>query len=187
MLREITAEDVRAAMAEFDAVGRDDFLRKYGFAPARGYILVHEGKRYDSKAICGAARGYARPGLGPLRADEFSGPQQSVERKLRSLGFEVRGPDRGGRQWTPEERALALQLYLQRGMLNNRYSLVVQLSEELNRRAFHSDAGTRADFRNPAGVALKLVHGHAYGGSTTRNQVRRTGRRLAVLVGHSAA
>lgn len=31
------------------------------------------------------------------------------------------------------------------------------------------------------------VHGHGHAGSTIRNQVRRTGRRLAALVGHSAA
>jgi 5-methylcytosine-specific restriction protein A len=149
---------VRSAISEFDRIGRTAFLDKYGFGPAREYMLVDGGNQYDSKAICGAAHGYDLPDLGPLRATDFSGGQQTVERKLRALGFEVQSPERPGKQWTPEERALALQLYLRHGMLNKTHPLVAQLSEELNERAFHPEAGTRSDFRNPAGVALKLAN-----------------------------
>jgi len=77
------------AIAEYDRLGRDRFLEKYGFGPSRSYWLVHNRKQYDSKAVIGAAHGYARPDLGPMSADEFSGGEATVRRKLESLGFQV--------------------------------------------------------------------------------------------------
>lgn len=82
-------QPVLDAIAEFDRVGPDRFLRKYGFGRSRSYWLVHNGQRYDSKAIIGAAHGYARPDLGPLKAAEFTGGEASVQRKLEQLGFAV--------------------------------------------------------------------------------------------------
>lgn len=46
---------VFAAMAEYDAIRRDAFLAKYGCGRARAYVLRHDGREYDSKAIAGAA------------------------------------------------------------------------------------------------------------------------------------
>jgi putative restriction endonuclease len=80
---------VLSAIAEFDRIGRDAFLAKYDFGESRSYWLVHEGKRYDSKAIIGAAHGYARPDLGALAATDFSGGEATVQRKLEELGFAV--------------------------------------------------------------------------------------------------
>jgi 5-methylcytosine-specific restriction protein A len=57
-IRELTSRTaVEAAIAEFDALGRDAFLAKYGFERARQYRLVHETREYDSKAIAGVAFG----------------------------------------------------------------------------------------------------------------------------------
>jgi hypothetical protein len=64
-------------------------LAKYGCRAARSYFLVHEGRQYSSKAIAGAAHGYLTATSGPLRADEFSGGERTVARKLKQLGFEV--------------------------------------------------------------------------------------------------
>jgi len=75
---EITAEAVVQAMAEFDELGREAFLEKYGFGEAREFFLVHEGRRYDSKAILGAAHGYALPDEGPLKSHEFNGGEQTT-------------------------------------------------------------------------------------------------------------
>ncbi len=73
-LTELTdREAVIKAIKEFDEVGRGNFLSQYGFGKAREYFLVHDGRRYDSKAIVGAAHGYQHPDLGPLKAEEFSG------------------------------------------------------------------------------------------------------------------
>ena len=61
---DITAEAVHSTLVEFDYLGRDAFLNRYGFGQARSYFLVRDGKSYDSKAIVGCAHGYARPDLG---------------------------------------------------------------------------------------------------------------------------
>lgn len=86
-LTESTA--VLKAIEEADSLGRQPFLDKYGFSPSREYFLRYEGKRYDSKAIVGAAHGYQRPDLGPLKPNAFSGGEQTVQKKLEQLGFNV--------------------------------------------------------------------------------------------------
>jgi 5-methylcytosine-specific restriction protein A len=87
-LTDITREAVLAAIAEFDRLGRDGFLEKYGFDPSRRYWLRYDGARYDSKAIAGAAHGHL-PGGSPLAAKDFSGGIGHAVTVLRRLGFEV--------------------------------------------------------------------------------------------------
>ncbi|MDO3562709.1 HNH endonuclease [Ralstonia pseudosolanacearum] len=86
-------DSVTAAVAEFDRIGRDAFLAKYGFTKARDYYLVIAGRRYDSKAILGAAHGYEFPALGPLSGRDFEGGARTVKPKLERLGFIVEGPE----------------------------------------------------------------------------------------------
>ncbi|MEU0478948.1 hypothetical protein ABZ260_07145 [Streptosporangium sp. NPDC006013] len=74
---------VLAAITEFDQLGRDAFLKLYGYRPAIGYFLVHGGKRYDSKAIAGVA--YRGVNGSPLRPDEFSGGNATVAQVLGDL------------------------------------------------------------------------------------------------------
>ena len=71
---------VESAIEEFDRIGRDAFLAKYGFGPARSYFLLYRGFRYDSKAVVGAAHGYQFPSAGPLRQHDFSGGESTVAR-----------------------------------------------------------------------------------------------------------
>jgi hypothetical protein len=88
-LADLTSRDaVLAAMQEFDKLGRDEFLERYGFGRAQDYEVVHDGKRYDSKAIVGAAHGHQHPALGPLRASDFTGGRPTIS-KLTELGFDV--------------------------------------------------------------------------------------------------
>jgi hypothetical protein len=84
-----SARAVEQAVEEFDRLGRDAFLAKYGFGRAREYFLELNGKRYDSKAIVGAAHGVQFPSAGPLRAADFSGGEATVQAKLEELGFTV--------------------------------------------------------------------------------------------------
>lgn len=91
-LVDITREAVLAAVAEYDELGQVQFLSRYGFDRARLYVLVHDGKPYDSKAIVGAAHGFL-PGQGPLAARQFSGGEATVGRLLRPLGFIVQVGD----------------------------------------------------------------------------------------------
>jgi 5-methylcytosine-specific restriction protein A len=160
---------VLRAMAEADELGRDAFLERYGFARSREYFLEHGGRLYDSKAIAGAAYGHQHPAEGPLAAEEFSGGEQTVQRKLEALGFNVvrsrsgRNPD-----WVVDELILALDLYLRAGLLDDTDARVIELSEQLNRLTFHALRPDAARFRNPNGVALKLANfaslDPAYGG-----------------------
>lgn len=87
-LNDITRGAVLQAIGEYDRLGQDGFLEHYGFDRARQYLLVHDGKRYDSKAIVGAAHGFL-PGKSPLAPGEFSGGEATVGRLLRRLGFTV--------------------------------------------------------------------------------------------------
>ncbi|MFI7160483.1 hypothetical protein [Micromonospora chalcea] len=56
-LADITHVAVLAAIAEFDRVGRTEFLRSTGFGRSRSYYLWHNGQLYDSKAIAGYTHG----------------------------------------------------------------------------------------------------------------------------------
>jgi hypothetical protein len=76
------------AIQEFDRLGRDQFLRKYGYKDAREFWLIHQGTRYASKAIVGVACKHVTGSKGPLKASEFSGGKATVQRLLESLGFE---------------------------------------------------------------------------------------------------
>jgi energy-coupling factor transporter ATP-binding protein EcfA2 len=89
-LSEITSPDaVLAAIHEFDDLGREKFLHKYGFGHSRIYTLERDGKEYDSKAIIGATHAFQFPEKGPLKHDEFSGGEATVRKKLEELGFHV--------------------------------------------------------------------------------------------------
>ena len=156
-LRDVTAEGVERAMAEFDHLGRENFLEQYGFGQARSYFVTHRGQRYDSKAVAGVAHGYDRPDLGPLRAQDFSGGDATVARHLRSLGFDVeeRASDP---TWAEEELVLALDLYLRSGLLGAAHPDVLRLSDILKDLTIHSERRDSVRFRNANSVKLKLAN-----------------------------
>lgn len=85
----LSRQAVLEAIAEHDQLGAAAFLDKYNFKTARTYFLVHSDRRYDSKAIVGAAHGFQHPHLGPLLASQFSGGEATVARLLERLGFTV--------------------------------------------------------------------------------------------------
>lgn len=84
---------VLRAIEEHDRLGEEAFLAKYGYGPARSYWLLHDGRRYASKAILGVAFGYRSPGARPLKASEFAGGESTVRRALTRLGFTVEVDD----------------------------------------------------------------------------------------------
>lgn len=78
---------VLKAIQEYDQLGQSVFLERYGFGKARNFILLHSGRRYDSKAIVGAAYGHQ---FGkPLKPTDFSGGRATVVPLLSDLGFGV--------------------------------------------------------------------------------------------------
>jgi hypothetical protein len=85
---------IRAAMAEYDNIGQEAFLIKYGFGRARHYNLQGaKGKAYDSKAIVGAAHGYQFPDRGPLRSSDFSGSDRENNAAIRISNVQLRSLD----------------------------------------------------------------------------------------------
>src|SRR5262245_20782392 len=100
-LSDLKTDSVLQTLAQFDELGRKAFLDQYGLGPERGYFILHEGKRYDSKAIVGAAHGFLGHGLKPLIASDFSGGEKTVAKQLRALGFHVAEPSDVGRGTVP--------------------------------------------------------------------------------------
>jgi hypothetical protein len=83
-----TRQNVLAAIAQFDSMGRTAFLKLHGFGASKRFTLRFQGRSYDSKAILGAASG--------LTARQFSGGAGHTVRVLRGLGFTVRDGQRVG-------------------------------------------------------------------------------------------
>jgi 5-methylcytosine-specific restriction protein B len=89
-LADLTSADaVRAAIAEHDAIGQERFLRRYGYADHFQYVVADGDREYPAKAILGAAHGFQHPQRGPLPHTAFNGGSQTND-KLASLGFVVR-------------------------------------------------------------------------------------------------
>lgn len=163
---------VRRAVAECDRLGREAFLDRYGFGPARRYFLLVDDQRYDSKAIVGVAHRYQFPERGPLPASAFSGGEATVQRVLERLGFTVvidpesEPPRRGSSErrparspaWARDELILALDLYLRNGLLDDGDPRVAELSAVLNSLPIHTVRPDQERFRTPASVALKLAN-----------------------------
>jgi hypothetical protein len=78
-------------MSEYDELGRDAFLAKYGFGRSRTFVVADNGRKYDSKSLLAAAHGFEHPDEGPLRGSDFSGGEQTASR-LRALGFTITSP-----------------------------------------------------------------------------------------------
>lgn len=141
------------AVAEHDELGREGFLAKYGFSEARSYLLVREGREYDSKAIAGVAHKWDQGRA--LLPSEFSGGKDHAAGWLKRLGFQVRAvknPD-----WARDEIILACYLVMTNGWkgLDAQDSRVVELSDLLQLLPIHAEADRNEKFRNPNGVARK--------------------------------
>jgi 5-methylcytosine-specific restriction enzyme A len=154
-LADVSSSDVMDAIREFDAVGRDAFLDKYGMGKARSYVLHYNGREYDSKAILAAAHGH-HPGLEPLRAAQFSGGDQGAARYLRRLGFVVSSTTREPK-WVRDELILACDLALQNNWqgIGANDERAQKLSDLLQRMPIHPIEVRGPTFRNPSGVARK--------------------------------
>ena len=89
------------AMREYDELGQEAFLDKYGFSKSTKFVVANDGREYDSKALLAAAHGFQHPDEGPL-PNNFSGGQQTTSR-LRALGFTVTSPTSASRIARPSE------------------------------------------------------------------------------------
>ncbi|WP_433315672.1 HNH endonuclease [Micromonospora chersina] len=149
---DVTREAVLSAVAEFDRVGRAEFLRAAGFGRAKHYFLDVEGRLYDSKAIVGFAHGVS--GDRPWRSPDLLGGEKTVAARLRTLGFIVRFLDA---DWTWDEIVLACALVEGNGWrtVAQEDPRAIELSRLLQSTAIHPLEMRPPGFRNPAGVERK--------------------------------
>lgn len=96
----VTRIHVLSAIREYDQLGADEFLGRYGFVRERDYVLRERGKTYDSKAILGVAHRYATGT--PATSDEFSGGKDGAAKVLTNLGFTVVYVDPDGKVEAPK-------------------------------------------------------------------------------------
>lgn len=82
---------VEDAPVEFDRLGRDALLDRYGFGEAREYYLVTDDGRYDSKAVFAVAWGNQHGQA--LRPADFSGGVHGAAARLSELGNAIEGID----------------------------------------------------------------------------------------------
>jgi len=117
-LAKLNSSAVQAALDEFDRIGREAFLSKYGYGKARSYFVENPvtGTLCDSKAIFGAAFSYLDPLLAPLTHGDFSGGDATVAERLRALGFRVHfgraSTGQDSQPWAAHELALIVADYL---------------------------------------------------------------------------
>lgn len=87
---EITKAGILRAIAEHDRLGPEAFRETYGYGAAVTYLLVHEGRQYDSKAIAGVAHLYDFGNA--LKHYQLSGGLKGAVAWLRREGFTVVEP-----------------------------------------------------------------------------------------------
>ena len=86
-LKDILRKFVIQAIEEFDKIGRDKMLDKYGGGASTKWYILYNGKRYDQKLICRAA--HRLQGLGKLPAGRGTFTAGHAQRKLNELGFDI--------------------------------------------------------------------------------------------------
>lgn len=172
---------VLEAMRLHDHLGRDEFLRVHEYGPTRGYVVRHEGREYDSKAIAGVAYGIQH-GV-EVMSEQVGGGMESVARALERLGFEVPRAEAWDSRvaWETDEMLLALHWYLRFASetLDAEHPAVGALSRILERRANARGRRDEAQARAPAEIAAQLVgfgaidpdHGHGLGVPPSRAHV----------------
>ena len=85
----LSRKAVLRAIDEFDELGREAFLQRYGYNRSRHLWIVHEGRRYDLKAVWAAA--HVEPGTPlPVSMPKPSNSRHDVKPQLEKLGFTVK-------------------------------------------------------------------------------------------------
>jgi putative restriction endonuclease len=87
-LADVDREAVLGAMAEYDALGSDEFLRIYGLRHLKRYVMLHAGREYASIALMDAA--HQRVTGHALSSAEFNGGVHAVVARVAELEFDLR-------------------------------------------------------------------------------------------------
>ena len=84
-LKDVTREGIELALQEFDRIGLDEMLIKYGRGPSKRWYIQAEGRYYDQKLICRAA--HELQGLGPLPPTPKPFTAGQAKSRLKILGY----------------------------------------------------------------------------------------------------
>jgi len=101
-LKNLAADDVLAALREFDDIGREAMLERYCGDPggkSKHWYILHDGKLYDQQVALRAAHELA--GLGPLPQGRGLSGSREAKRVLTKLGFRVGGAKLGAETPSP--------------------------------------------------------------------------------------
>lgn len=91
-VRDLTDRDaVLAAIREYDEMGADAFLAKYGFGRSQKYRIRHDGHLYDINPILAAAYSRQFPDREPITSENSTSGLRTTVPKAHELGFEVDG------------------------------------------------------------------------------------------------
>ena len=163
----VNKNHVLQAITEYDRLGRDDFLKKYGFGKSRQYLLLHKEKTYDSKPIFGVAHGFATGDF--LTAKDFSGGVAAAAGYLQNIGFEISkersntitpsAPSHTRNQkWSREEVILVLDVYMRHGLIGEKHPELQNLSNTLRKRVDLTKVASPDKYRNLNGCKMKLAN-----------------------------
>lgn len=86
----VTPQHVLAAIAEHDERGAEAFLAAHGYEASPDAQILHEGRRYDARAVMAVAHRFATGRL--ATPEEFRSSLDQALTVLRRRGFEVTGP-----------------------------------------------------------------------------------------------
>ncbi|EDY42956.2 HNH endonuclease [Streptomyces sp. SPB074] len=140
-------------MQEYDDLGAESFLSLYGFKPARKFLILHEGKEYESKAVAGVAHKYSHGRT--LKWDEFSGGVGHAVDWLKREGFQIGVPR--SPKWARDELILACDVVARNGWrgVSSADPRIGELSDLLQLLGAYPPEQRSAEYRNRNGAALK--------------------------------
>jgi 5-methylcytosine-specific restriction protein A len=152
----ISRADVLKTMQEYDELGGPAFLSLYGFKEARKFLILHDGKEYDSKAIAAVAHKHQHGR--PLTWKELSGGVGHAVDWLKREGFEIGAPR--SPKWTRDELILACDVVARNGWrgLSASDPRIAELSELLQLLGAYPPEERAAEYRNRNGAALKTLN-----------------------------
>jgi 5-methylcytosine-specific restriction enzyme A len=152
----ISRDDVLKTMQEYDELGGQAFLDLYGYKEARKYLILHDGKEYDSKAIAGVAHKH-RHGR-PLANGELTGGLGQAVKWIQREGFQI-GASRSPK-WTRDELILACDVVARNGWQSLPASdpRIGELSDLLQLLGAYPPEERALEYRNRNGAAYKSLN-----------------------------
>ncbi|EFL26695.1 HNH endonuclease [Streptomyces himastatinicus ATCC 53653] len=149
----ISRDDILRTLEEYDDLGRDTFLDLYGFREASAYLIVHNGKEYNSKAIAGVAHKHQYGA--PLTWKQFSGGVGHAVDWLKREGFTIRASRNP--KWSRDELILACDVVARNDWegLSAEDSRIAELSDLLQLLGAYPEEERASTYRNHNGAARK--------------------------------